>query len=135
MQKLMETRLAQTQASSNVVTALELDNLGIGEWFDNLGDDIEGLAVDSYESVTDWFENFATETLPSWDAAAENWLENATETRQEWATAAQDYINEVDWYQLTEDLQENLDTLGYGLSYEGWEDGFSVLANYNSYEV
>ena len=70
----------------------------IDEWFDNIGDSIEDFAVNSYESVADWLEGFATETLPSWDAAAENWLENATESRQELAASAMDFVNEVDWY-------------------------------------
>ena len=78
---MMEARLAQVQATN----VYDLDIVGgindIGDWFENVGDDIEDFAVDSYEAVSDWLETFATETLPSWDAAAENWLETQTEIR------------------------------------------------------
>ena len=86
MQRMMETRLAQMQATHNPVGDAVNDFAEtIGEWFERQGEKIEDNVL---EPIADWVVRFGTETLPSWDAAAENWLENATQTRQEWAAAA-----------------------------------------------
>ena len=75
MQRMMETRLAQMQATHNPVKEAVNDVAeAIGEWFERQGDIIE----DKYlEPIADWAVRFGTETLPSWDAAAKNWVENA----------------------------------------------------------
>ena len=37
------------------------------------------------------------------------------------------YFGNNDWYELREDLEETMD---FVLGYEGWEEGFAVLANF-----
>ena len=42
------------------------------------------------------------------------------------------YFGRTDWYEEVEELEKLME---FSMGYEGWEEGFAVLANYNSADM